>query len=1013
MPGVKRESAARGIKAEDRSSQSPSGEHLHPAGSTESVVGDWIGMGGFLPSSPGATASSNSSATQRSVRKPEDAAGIKMEQVQIKAEPDLGVEPELPRIPAAEDAMHHQPPEAEEWNPQTAVEAAQGFFRLRTNVNGGSKMFWDAREKLRAFLVEEPDDIRVRAFSLLALMDKGVVMKSPGTWRPHIAAILRVLAEPEDEIAAACKLFFVPRELVETAEAQALQDPVPLDHDGRFRKRAQAPSGKIAVEVDSRSCRSAEVRIALCPTPAAAGHRGTGGRGRGRGRGAAASTAAVSTAAAASPTDVAPIPSASSSASAPRGRGSRARGGGRGSGGEMAVAVPKAAAASERGNGASSGIEAEAAAPPPKRARHATAAPKPNQGLHRFFGRSRDPQQPEPVEEEDEDVDVDANFDAVDDEAAGADLPGNDGPGEEAKARATVRDPDGHYAILRQSPDSTLAQICAAYRQRLLEVHPDKGGTSKDFIAVRHAIEVLGDPDKRARYDGRDESQTGGTQAAAGADVGGVSGASGDGSAGDSTAGAKAAYASMLTTPKESWGNLIAGLSTEVVEALSGLLATATHRRQKVDKSCAAGDAAAAGADQGTGLKQLANGDFHVKVSWRRFSVSAGSAIRTLEQAANLHIALIRTRAAALARHKALLQSLKDSGVADPAADAELCPPLLESELLTVLRAEPTVNLLFASDMTSRINGDMMRIQSSWTPNLVSALDFRIMVRKVVLHRDGEKRKVVPTMQARAKRDREARSAVVKDAEREIEREKNRRRLQPAAEHETSSCLAIRGSGAAHALEMQPALPGPANASAVQLAQALVVVRSAAEREGAEVSRLRDELLHEQESRRCEFEDRRRAEEAHRLEREQTSENHRREVEEVRKAAVAAEAQRTDKVERDLEASRERHDRTVAKMLSDMNALTRKVLSSEQQKRDTEDEVSRLQAELSEVKRSRDHALQQVAAAQPRRAPIRMPREAPAPARVEAREDQFQAIMQVVHARNAAGRRQHEPHQNH
>eukprot|EP00747_Dinoflagellata_sp_TGD_P219464 gnl/TRDRNA2_/TRDRNA2_91583_c0_seq1.p1 gnl/TRDRNA2_/TRDRNA2_91583_c0~~gnl/TRDRNA2_/TRDRNA2_91583_c0_seq1.p1 ORF type:complete len:592 (+),score=104.23 gnl/TRDRNA2_/TRDRNA2_91583_c0_seq1:78-1778(+) len=560
-------------------------------------------------------------------------------------------------------------------------------------------------------------------------------------------------------------------------------------------------------------------------------------------------------------------------------------------------------------------------------------------------------------------------------------MPGNDRPGEDGQpgeATGSGRDPDGHYATLGQSPDATLAQICSAYRQRVLRAHPDKGGNSKDFIAIRNAFAVLGDPDRRARYDGRHEPQTGGTQqAAAAADV-----ASGAAASSDPAAGAKAAYATMITTPKESWGNLLAGLPNEVVEALSGLLAANPHRRQKVEKSSEGGEAAAAGADQGPGLTQWPSGDFHVKVSWRRFSVQAGSPIRSLEQAVNLHIALTNTRVAALARHKAILKHFQDIGVADPAAEAELCPPLLESELLSVLHAEPMANLTFASDMTNRSNGNVLRIQNAWTPSLASAMDFRLMIRRVVNHRDGEKRKVVPLMKARAKHDREVRDAVWKDAEREIEREKNRR-----------ASAVSRRPGPEIAAAAQLALPETAHTAAAQLAQALVVVKNAAEREGAEVSRLRDELLHEQESRRREFEDRRRAEEAHR-----------RKLEEVRQAAAAAEAQRTDKVERDLAAANERHDRTVAQMAHQLRSLTSQVLTSGQDKKDLEDELEKRQKLVDEHKRSLDQALQQQAVAQPRRAQFKIIRETAAPAPSEARDYQFEAIKKQMEARTAAAK---------
>lgn len=58
-----------------------------------------------------------------------------------------------------------------------------------------------------------------------------------------------------------------------------------------------------------------------------------------------------------------------------------------------------------------------------------------------------------------------------------------------------------HYDVLRVDRSANAADIRAAFRQRALEAHPDKGGNANEFRAVIGAFEVLGDAKRRLWYD--------------------------------------------------------------------------------------------------------------------------------------------------------------------------------------------------------------------------------------------------------------------------------------------------------------------------------------------------------------------------------------------------------------------------------------------------------------------------------------------------------------------------------
>lgn len=57
------------------------------------------------------------------------------------------------------------------------------------------------------------------------------------------------------------------------------------------------------------------------------------------------------------------------------------------------------------------------------------------------------------------------------------------------------------YEILCVRRDATYEEIVAAYRKRVLETHPDRGGNPIEFQNVRKGFEILSDERKRLEYD--------------------------------------------------------------------------------------------------------------------------------------------------------------------------------------------------------------------------------------------------------------------------------------------------------------------------------------------------------------------------------------------------------------------------------------------------------------------------------------------------------------------------------
>ena len=61
--------------------------------------------------------------------------------------------------------------------------------------------------------------------------------------------------------------------------------------------------------------------------------------------------------------------------------------------------------------------------------------------------------------------------------------------------------PTDHYATLGLDRAASADEIKLAFRRRASAAHPDRGGSADEMAAVNAAYEVLGDPERRARYD--------------------------------------------------------------------------------------------------------------------------------------------------------------------------------------------------------------------------------------------------------------------------------------------------------------------------------------------------------------------------------------------------------------------------------------------------------------------------------------------------------------------------------
>lgn len=57
------------------------------------------------------------------------------------------------------------------------------------------------------------------------------------------------------------------------------------------------------------------------------------------------------------------------------------------------------------------------------------------------------------------------------------------------------------YELFGVDPNADMVKIRKAYKALVREHHPDKGGDPEKFREIQEGLEILSDPDRRARYD--------------------------------------------------------------------------------------------------------------------------------------------------------------------------------------------------------------------------------------------------------------------------------------------------------------------------------------------------------------------------------------------------------------------------------------------------------------------------------------------------------------------------------
>ena len=85
------------------------------------------------------------------------------------------------------------------------------------------------------------------------------------------------------------------------------------------------------------------------------------------------------------------------------------------------------------------------------------------------------------------------------DDGMGGGMPGMGGMGGGRQREAA--DTTALYEVLGVQKKATQSEIKKAFRKKALKTHPDKGGDVEEFKKLQAAYEVLGDEEKRAKYD--------------------------------------------------------------------------------------------------------------------------------------------------------------------------------------------------------------------------------------------------------------------------------------------------------------------------------------------------------------------------------------------------------------------------------------------------------------------------------------------------------------------------------
>jgi len=304
----------------------------------------------------------------------------------------------------------------------------------------------------------------------------------------------------------------------------------------------------------------------------------------------------------------------------------------------------------------------------------------------------------------------------------------------------------GHYDCLGVLRGATASELRAAYRQKALATHPDKGGDLRQFLEVTAAFEELSDKARRAAYD-RSLDFFGCSDGLA---------RSTRGSAKMSALGMQApadpllfrgesrvAQEKLLLQQESAWPKHLGKLCAGLLEALCDLLLSEKCRGQAARRP-----ERASIAERSTQNKQQLSSlggskcihrqknGYVVQVSWASLTVCT-TPTHALADAIDWQIAIMSAQTAAQAR---LSKTRGGEAVADP---------LTEKELLSLLAAAPTVQLSFKTSFSAGRRGGL--VHAPVVSSLRLAMDIRRRFAAALRGPGAEKR--LETERGRATRE--------------------------------------------------------------------------------------------------------------------------------------------------------------------------------------------------------------------------------------------------------------------
>jgi len=295
---------------------------------------------------------------------------------------------------------------------------------------------------------------------------------------------------------------------------------------------------------------------------------------------------------------------------------------------------------------------------------------------------------------------------------------------------------ESHYEALAVGCHASLQVIRAAYKLRVLETHPDKGGSAVAFSRVVQAYEVLSDPQQRANYDATLHLHQQNINA-------------GFSTACPTRVAARAVLVTMLSGSQTLWSRHLSALRLEVLSDLAQLLPRggkklfACQYCGRTTGQSSSSEDLLSKQEQNESQTVLTPGIFKTsagfvsKVGWRGFYCKTNEPM-CLCQAVDWHIVFCQMRSCALQR----LQGSKRSDD-DPLTPEELF------DAMDALPAGATAHPLFYSD-TRRAK---KRLSTPWSADLQKVLQYRNHLESLAIAGSSaeELRRTVQDMQQDAK----------------------------------------------------------------------------------------------------------------------------------------------------------------------------------------------------------------------------------------------------------------------